>query len=432
MVKRSHCSSSNSGGGHRRSVVVTVSVLALYAVLCGGAVSGTSALGDRAAYYGVAAAAERVDDLALVAAVAGSAARNGRSSANLSHITGTARKIKMFIKNRYLQVFPDGTVNSTAEDTNDYVILQRTSVNMGQLNIQGVATCMYLCMDACGLLYGSKDFEDECVFNEMIEQNHYNTYSSVKYTNDRRTLYLALNKRGTPRKVQIKADAPLGKLSTYTRVLTQPVPAERVERLLANRRPLQSAEWPASIPHAHRHQHACPPHMGPPHATAKNRKSLGRKCQVKGGGGGGGGGRKKNKDDGNRDSGSREDEDCGGGNKKNNNRCGDGGDEISHRKVDAAGRKKKSKKPTAGGGKGGKGDKPQRQHGAKAGKKSETGAPPPPPLEPVVAVQAVTTVVAPSSIVDADGGADDDEDDDAVAALAATAPTDEFLHFNDN
>lgn len=35
------------------------------------------------------------------------------------------------------------------------VILQRTSVNMGQLKIQGVATCMYLCMDACGLLYGS-------------------------------------------------------------------------------------------------------------------------------------------------------------------------------------------------------------------------------------------------------------------------------------
>ncbi|XP_026822974.1 uncharacterized protein LOC113561007 [Rhopalosiphum maidis] len=431
MVKRSHCNSSNSGGGHRRSVVVTVSVLALYAVLCGGAVSGTS-LGDRTAYYGVAVAAERVDDAAVVAAVAGSTARNGRSATNLSHITGTARKIKMFIKNRYLQVFPDGTVNSTAEDTNDYVILQRTSVNMGQLNIQGVATCMYLCMDACGLLYGSKDFEDECVFNEMIEQNHYNTYSSVKYTNDRRTLYLALNKRGAPRKVQIKADAPLGKLSTYTRVLTQPVPAERVERLLANRRPFQSAEWPASIPHAHRHQHACPPHVGPPHATAKHRKSQGRKCQVKGGGGG----RKKNKDDGNRDSGSREDEDCGGGGnkKKNNNRCGDGGDETNHRKVDAAGRKKKSKKPTTGGGKGGKGDKPQRQHGAKAGKKSETDAPPP---GPAVAVQpAVTTVVAPSSIVDADGGGgggeDDDDDDDAAAALAATAPTDEFLHFNDN
>lgn len=278
---------------------------------------------------------------------------------------------------------------------------------------------------SCRLL--QKDFEDECVFNEMIEQNHYNTYSSVKYTNDRRTLYLALNKRGTPRKVQIKADAPLGKLSTYTRVLTQPVPAERVERLLANR---QSAEWPASIPHAHRHQHACPPHVGPPHATAKHRKGR-NKCQGKGGGGGGG--RKRNKDDGNgRDSGSREDEDCGGvggGNKKNNNpRCGDG-DEINHRKVDAAGRKKKSKKPTTGGGKGGKGDKPQRQHGAKAGKKPETDV-------PAVQQPTVTTVAAPSLVADADGGGGagevDDDDDDEAAAAAATAPTDEFLHFNDN
>ncbi|EFN80857.1 hypothetical protein EAI_11889, partial [Harpegnathos saltator] len=34
-------------------------------------------------------------------------------------------------------------------------IFQRTSVSRGQLKIQGVATCLYLCMDVCGLLYGS-------------------------------------------------------------------------------------------------------------------------------------------------------------------------------------------------------------------------------------------------------------------------------------
>lgn len=34
-------------------------------------------------------------------------------------------------------------------------IFQRTSVSRGQLRIQGVATCLYLCMDSCGLLYGS-------------------------------------------------------------------------------------------------------------------------------------------------------------------------------------------------------------------------------------------------------------------------------------
>lgn len=34
-------------------------------------------------------------------------------------------------------------------------ILQRTTVDVGQIRLQGVATCLYLCMDACGNMYGS-------------------------------------------------------------------------------------------------------------------------------------------------------------------------------------------------------------------------------------------------------------------------------------
>lgn len=41
-------------------------------------------------------------------------------STNLSHITGSARKIRMYVKNRHLQVLPDGTVNGTLDDTSDY------------------------------------------------------------------------------------------------------------------------------------------------------------------------------------------------------------------------------------------------------------------------------------------------------------------------
>lgn len=78
-----------------------------------------------------------------------------------------------------------------------------------------------------------KEFLDECIFNEMIEQSHYNTYSSARYSNHRRTMYLALNRRGQPRKVQIRAQQQLGKLSTYTRVLTQSVNPERVEELIS-------------------------------------------------------------------------------------------------------------------------------------------------------------------------------------------------------
>ena len=45
--------------------------------------------------------------------------RNERS-ANLSHIMGTAaRKIQLLIKNRLLQILPDGTVNGTQDDTSD-------------------------------------------------------------------------------------------------------------------------------------------------------------------------------------------------------------------------------------------------------------------------------------------------------------------------
>uniref|UniRef100_A0A182P6R5 Uncharacterized protein n=1 Tax=Anopheles epiroticus TaxID=199890 RepID=A0A182P6R5_9DIPT len=34
-------------------------------------------------------------------------------------------------------------------------ILQRTTVGIGQIKIQAVATCLFLCMDTCGSVYGS-------------------------------------------------------------------------------------------------------------------------------------------------------------------------------------------------------------------------------------------------------------------------------------
>ncbi|XP_058116636.1 uncharacterized protein LOC131288391 [Anopheles ziemanni] len=158
--------------------------------------------------------------------------RNERA-ANLSHISGATRKIQLFIKNRYVQLLPDGTVNGTHDDLSDYTILQRTTVGIGQIKIQAVATCLFLCMDTCGSVYGSKEFSDDCIFNEQMEQHHYNTYSSTQHSNSRRTLYLALNKTGQPRKIQIPVNRTLGKLATYTKALTQTVAHERVEQLVS-------------------------------------------------------------------------------------------------------------------------------------------------------------------------------------------------------
>lgn len=51
----------------------------------------------------------------------GDAGIRAERSANLSHMTGRYRgKIQMYIKNRHLQILPDGTVNGSNDDTSDY------------------------------------------------------------------------------------------------------------------------------------------------------------------------------------------------------------------------------------------------------------------------------------------------------------------------
>ncbi|XP_017792593.1 PREDICTED: uncharacterized protein LOC108574499 [Habropoda laboriosa] len=54
----------------------------------------------------------------------GDAGVRAERSANLSHITGASRKIQMYIKNRHLQILPDGTVNGSNDDTSDYKVMQ--------------------------------------------------------------------------------------------------------------------------------------------------------------------------------------------------------------------------------------------------------------------------------------------------------------------
>ncbi|XP_011496166.1 PREDICTED: fibroblast growth factor 16 [Ceratosolen solmsi marchali] len=96
-------------------------------------------------------------------------------AANLSHITGVSRKIQIYIKNRFLQILPDGTVNGSNNDISNYTIFQRISVLRGQLKIQAIITCFYLCMNSSGLLYGSRNTKWEryerakhCLFKTTI------------------------------------------------------------------------------------------------------------------------------------------------------------------------------------------------------------------------------------------------------------------------
>ncbi|KAJ0172088.1 hypothetical protein K1T71_012061 [Dendrolimus kikuchii] len=96
-------------------------------------------------------------------------------------------------------------------------ILQRATYKPGLLTIQGVSTCQYLCMDACGFQYAHKDLTDDCVFDEHIEENNYNTYSRIR--NGKKT-FVALDNRGKARRTQIPVNRSLGNLSGYALSLT--------------------------------------------------------------------------------------------------------------------------------------------------------------------------------------------------------------------
>lgn len=79
--------------------------------------------------------------------------RNERS-ANLSHITGSARKIQLYIKNRFLQLLPDGTVNGTTDDLSDYseLHIQYFFLSLHMMNViqlQPKKKLVFACRQAC-------------------------------------------------------------------------------------------------------------------------------------------------------------------------------------------------------------------------------------------------------------------------------------------
>lgn len=97
-------------------------------------------------------------------------------------------------------------------------------------------------------------------------------------------MYLALNRRGQPRKVQLRARQQLGRLSSYTRALTRTVTPERAEELLPLRHrghnvcsappPEQTAASHASDP-----TDDAPTEHLPRCRKRKKRKKKKRRCQ---------------------------------------------------------------------------------------------------------------------------------------------------------
>ncbi|XP_029968104.1 fibroblast growth factor 4A-like [Salarias fasciatus] len=95
----------------------------------------------------------------------------------------------------HLQILPSGLVGGVHEPTK-YCWFRVCAVEPGVVAVRGVDSGMYLCMSAEGRSYGAEKFSKDCMLKENLEENHYNTYSSVTHPH----VYLALSHMGNPKR----------------------------------------------------------------------------------------------------------------------------------------------------------------------------------------------------------------------------------------
>ncbi|CAH2277039.1 fibroblast growth factor 1 isoform X1 [Pelobates cultripes] len=110
---------------------------------------------------------------------------------------GNYKKPKLLYCNNggyFLRILPDGEVDGTRDREDLHIKLQLKAENVGEVNIKCTETENYLAMDSTGRLYGSLSFNEECLFLETLEENHYNTYKSKKYAD--RDWFVGIKKNG--------------------------------------------------------------------------------------------------------------------------------------------------------------------------------------------------------------------------------------------
>ncbi|XP_056373998.1 fibroblast growth factor 22 [Hyla sarda] len=115
------------------------------------------------------------------------------------HLEGDVRWRRFFSATHYfLSIDQTGQVRGIRKfSTNS--IFQVYSVNVGVVAMHSAGTGLYIAMDSRGKLYGVKEYGPNCEFQERIEENGYNTYSSVRWRHNGNFMYLALRENGLAR-----------------------------------------------------------------------------------------------------------------------------------------------------------------------------------------------------------------------------------------
>ncbi|KAJ7409465.1 hypothetical protein WISP_114824 [Willisornis vidua] len=114
---------------------------------------------------------------------------------------GDVRVRRLFCRTQwYMRIDKRGKVKGTREANNNYSILEIRTVAVGIVAIKGVESEYFLAMNKSGRLYGKKVCNEDCNFIELIEENHYNTYASAKWTHKGKEMFVTLNHKGVPMK----------------------------------------------------------------------------------------------------------------------------------------------------------------------------------------------------------------------------------------
>ncbi|XP_059338384.1 fibroblast growth factor 7 isoform X2 [Ammospiza nelsoni] len=114
---------------------------------------------------------------------------------------GDVRVRRLFCRTQwYMRIDKRGKVKGTREANNNYSILEIRTVAVGIVAIKGVESEYFLAMNKSGRLYGKKVCNEDCNFIELIEENHYNTYASAKWTHKGKEMFITLNHKGVPMK----------------------------------------------------------------------------------------------------------------------------------------------------------------------------------------------------------------------------------------
>ncbi|XP_053557234.1 fibroblast growth factor 10 [Bombina bombina] len=125
---------------------------------------------------------------------------SGRHVRSYNHLQGDVRFRKLFSFNKYfLTINESGKVSGTKKNDCPYSILEIASVDVGVVAVKAIKSNHYLAMNRKGKIYGSKDFNIDCKLKERIEENGYNTYASLKWKNNKRQMFVALNGKGAPK-----------------------------------------------------------------------------------------------------------------------------------------------------------------------------------------------------------------------------------------